>query len=887
MKRLLQKDRLCRMALAFLLALGLVLPLLLALELGAQLPLAIGAALLVTLLLGALTLDKRAAIIGCAALAAVALASLALPGRGLIGGAVEGVKALMLRFSGLEVALPLFARQVALTLSVALAALCYAFTKRGVGFIPAAILLLLVLFGLWSLGKPDLLWYATPALVALLLVIAQNAHEAMEPFHALPLALAVVLVSLLVLPSGKVTVPPLEQAASDLKQTIEDYLFFTDKRNVFTLATYGYYPLARNNNNALGGPVEPDPNPVMIVQTDRKTLLRAVVRSYYDGHSFSDKGPGASSTARRYLYINPRYLGMRRSVFLEDLPSEAIQRSSTLFDQKAVNIQMQNNTASTLFTPLYLRKLNTQSDMVAYFNDSSELFITRDLKRDDQYTVYAPVFEGGDEGLGALIHASLKDDAQYQSVLAQYSQLPSHMEQKMQEDVASIVAGYDTPYDKTLAIMRHLQRYYAFTLEPDAPPENQDFVTYFLYVGKEGYCTYFASAMTVMCRMAGLPARYVEGFVAYPSADGLAYVTGEQAHAWTEVYYEGFGWVPFDPTPSEQESGSTPPPQEEPSPSPTPSPTPPPPNDSDTEDTPTPPPDTQDDPEPSPSPDPEDQSETPPDDPPPFPWWLIAALAALAAIGLMIWRVSSRMPERVAAKQATDKDKCFVYGNAVYAALLLTRHPPKSGETPIMFAKRLDGIHAYPVPITPLWRVLALSEYSRMQPGPAQSERARDTWRRLYKGLRPLQRLRFLLKAGFGKGLYTAMDTVLLHEQPPKPPTFRLPAAPSGTKRRPPKGKPPAGAPGAPGAPTAPTASAKPANRPAPSRGKRAPDARGPAETASVRGNASLPAKGGAAGAEAARPAQRDSSGASAPNDAPPRDGQPTPRRSRRTDGGR
>ncbi|MEG2702003.1 MAG: transglutaminase-like domain-containing protein, partial [Clostridia bacterium] len=90
--------------------------------------------------------------------------------------------------------------------------------------------------------------------------------------------------------------------------------------------------------------------------------------------------------------------------------------------------------------------------------------------------------------------------------------------------------------------MRHLQRFYRYSLTPASPPENQDFVTYFLYVGKEGYCTYFASAMTVLCRMADLPARYVEGFLAQPTGDGSAYVTGLDAHAWTEVYFEGFGW---------------------------------------------------------------------------------------------------------------------------------------------------------------------------------------------------------------------------------------------------------------------------------------------------------------------------------------------------------
>ena len=48
-----------------------------------------------------------------------------------------------------------------------------------------------------------------------------------------------------------------------------------------------------------------------------------------------------------------------------------------------------------------------------------------------------------------------------------------------------------------------------------------------------------------MCRMIGLPARYVEGYLATPDENGTAYVTGLQAHAWTEVYFSGFGWLTF------------------------------------------------------------------------------------------------------------------------------------------------------------------------------------------------------------------------------------------------------------------------------------------------------------------------------------------------------
>lgn len=305
----------------------------------------------------------------------------------------------------------------------------------------------------------------------------------------------------------------------NLKQTISDYLFFTEPRNVFTLGSYGYYPMG---GGRLGGEAAPSEYPVMMVKTDKRTLMRAVVKDEYTGRNWRD-----TSSGKRYLYVNPRWSKLRESVFLEKMPAEAVQAASTILDQHAVTVQMQNTAASTVFTPVFLRNFSAQSDMVGYFNDASELFITRDLRQGDRYTVFTPIFEGGENGLGALISAAPKgDDSYYQAVVNDYTKLPDHLEQKVYDDLNNIIGAASTPYEKACAIMRHLQRYYRYTLTPDEPPENQDFVTYFLYVGKEGYCTYYASAMTVLCRMAGLPARYVEGFLATPASDGLRLCDG-------------------------------------------------------------------------------------------------------------------------------------------------------------------------------------------------------------------------------------------------------------------------------------------------------------------------------------------------------------------------
>ena len=75
-----------------------------------------------------------------------------------------------------------------------------------------------------------------------------------------------------------------------------------------------------------------------------------------------------------------------------------------------------------------------------------------------------------------------------------------------------------------------------------------------MLTSKSGYCTYFASALGVMARIAGIPSRYIEGYLVKADESGVIEVTGENAHAWVELYFDGFGWLSFDPTPSDEPS---------------------------------------------------------------------------------------------------------------------------------------------------------------------------------------------------------------------------------------------------------------------------------------------------------------------------------------------
>jgi hypothetical protein len=113
----------------------------------------------------------------------------------------------------------------------------------------------------------------------------------------------------------------------------------------------------------------------------------------------------------------------------------------------------------------------------------------------------------------------------------------------------TVTAGAATPYDQAVALERYLRRYpYDLAVAP-APPQ-QDAVDYFLFDAKTGYCDYYASAMVVLARSLGIPARLATGYATGEyDAEARAFVVhGDDAHSWPELYFPGAGWVPFEPT---------------------------------------------------------------------------------------------------------------------------------------------------------------------------------------------------------------------------------------------------------------------------------------------------------------------------------------------------
>jgi transglutaminase-like putative cysteine protease len=157
-------------------------------------------------------------------------------------------------------------------------------------------------------------------------------------------------------------------------------------------------------------------------------------------------------------------------------------------------------------------------------------------------------------------------------VKQRYLALPAEVTSRVKELAIQLTAAEPTPYDRARAIEQYLHSTFPYTTDVPYPPANQDLVDYFLFDLRKGYCDYYASAMVVMVRAAGIPARLAVGYASgtYNIKTQRFMVTQADAHSWVDVYFPGIGWVPFEPTASSPEINRSAQPTQEPTPSVTP-----------------------------------------------------------------------------------------------------------------------------------------------------------------------------------------------------------------------------------------------------------------------------------------------------------------------------
>lgn len=293
---------------------------------------------------------------------------------------------------------------------------------------------------------------------------------------------------------------------------------------------------------SFGGPVSLTDRPIFDADAPSRTYWRAAAYDQYTSGGWENTAPDVAVIDSNEAFREPQ-VDATKEMTVTVYPLEQGQE--------------------LIFAPPQPLKVNVPVNatirLVPNPDDASEplrsVSLLRSRVRVEEETGYQVVSAVSDAPPGKL----RQDTGDYPDwVKERYLQLPESVPARVRELAAEVTANLDNPYDKANAIEKYL-RTYTYNQGISAPPSGQDGVDYFLFDVKEGYCDYYASAMAVMLRSVGVPARFVVGYT-----PGQPKETNEQsdeapqyrilernAHAWPEVYFPSYGWVQFEPTASE------------------------------------------------------------------------------------------------------------------------------------------------------------------------------------------------------------------------------------------------------------------------------------------------------------------------------------------------
>lgn len=406
----------------------------------------------------------------------------------------------------------------------------------------------------------------------------------------LPVCLIILAVSS-ILPSKatRTALPWLDVRFDSAVNRIVEY--FSNK----DLSDFDYFSIDAagfGKDDRLGGNIDLSKVHVMDVKSEYSNLyLKATSKAFYDGHKWYDDDKQFIPLGKERTYYSD-YVRLDCDEFL-NFPGMEYNQKENFYKHAKAEINFVDLNTKSLFIPSKISSLLFKSPISLLFDAEQMLSSNKTQKKGFEYTVEYNNLKLNSQELKASLRLSHKgyyedtinnstsatifipsgdemiitdkaplsfgkDSAASASVLNEkakaiykrYTQLPDTVTARVRKLAADITKDAANTYDTCKAVETYLAENYPYTLKPGTPPRKRDFVDYFLFDGNKGYCTYYASAMTVLLRCLDIPARYVEGYILPPVTNkkGVFEVTSQQAHAWVEVYFEGFGWIPFEPT---------------------------------------------------------------------------------------------------------------------------------------------------------------------------------------------------------------------------------------------------------------------------------------------------------------------------------------------------
>ncbi len=297
-----------------------------------------------------------------------------------------------------------------------------------------------------------------------------------------------------------------------------------------SVATSGY----GQNDTSLGGPLQVDTSPVFTAKTSELTYWRGESKSFYDGKGWTQP------TQKLEPFVAS-----------SSLATAPVIEQEILMNEKAANKQLFVGGQLRSVDMLLSEKGRPISSGSLLTSEKSGLLTLPEIADPLSYykITVQPIKENPD-----LLNTDIA--AYPEEITREYLQLPESLPRTVRSTAEQVTENRLTPYAKAVAIEQYLSQTFPYSLEkPTNPSRSEDFVSHFLFVDRTGYCDHFSTAMVVMLRSVGVPARWVKGFaqgtVDATDDNGLheVIVRNQDAHSWVEVYFPSMGWVPFEPTP--------------------------------------------------------------------------------------------------------------------------------------------------------------------------------------------------------------------------------------------------------------------------------------------------------------------------------------------------
>lgn len=308
------------------------------------------------------------------------------------------------------------------------------------------------------------------------------------------------------------------------------------------------------NDQSLGAGFNFDFTPIMTVNSTQRSYWRGETRALYNG-----KGWEVSAADRRSAAA-----GVGVATDLPDDPRFGATKLKTVEVKQTFTFPEESPYAyPVLFAAFPIQKLETVDgeqnnfDIFRWSARQGEIRVTR-KEPIKEYVVTSKI-----PVLDEAILKTAPADWSNKSEFGEYLQLPSELPARVRKLAEDWTKDSTTPYDKAKAIEKKLSTLYPYTNKPDlSKGSSKDFVDRFLFEIKEGYCDYFSTSMVVLARAVGLPARWVKGYAPGEEpfdeesvvagrvelSSGEYTVRNADAHSWVEIYLNGMGWIPFEPT---------------------------------------------------------------------------------------------------------------------------------------------------------------------------------------------------------------------------------------------------------------------------------------------------------------------------------------------------